>query len=125
MAESSTGSILQVGTGEIDITPSVGTALAGSLFPRTSVGIQDPLTVKAVVLESRGARLAYVLLDLIALRRDEGDHAVEWDTVLAAIRRDLEKPASSVSKVAKRISQKYGVSKNRVYQEALTIRKQM
>ncbi len=55
----------------------------------------------------------------------EGDSAAEWDTVLAAIRRDLKKPASSVSKVAKRISQKYGVSKNRVYQEALSVRQQM
>ena len=67
---------LLVGAAEVDITPPVGTALAGSLKPRTSVGIDDPLTAKAIVLESGGVRLAYVLLDLIKLYRKEGDRAV-------------------------------------------------
>jgi len=65
-----------VGAAEIDITPPVGTALAGSLRPRISEGIEDPLTVKAVVLESGGTKLAYVLLDLVKLYRKEGDAAV-------------------------------------------------
>ena len=68
---------LLVGAAEVDITPPVGTSLAGSLTPRTSVGIEDPLTVKAIVLESNGVQIAYVLLDLIALDRQEGDRAVE------------------------------------------------
>jgi 16S rRNA (cytidine1402-2'-O)-methyltransferase len=55
----------------------------------------------------------------------EGDSALEWDTVVAAIRRELDKSKSSISKIAKRISQQYGVSKNRVYEEALKIRRQM
>ena len=42
---------LLVGAAEVDITPPVGTALAGSLGPRTSVGIEDPLTARAIVLE--------------------------------------------------------------------------
>lgn len=67
---------LRVGAAEVDITPPVGTALAGSLFPRVSVGVEDPLTLKAVVLESGGVTLAYVLADVIALRREEGDAAV-------------------------------------------------
>ena len=67
---------LLVGAAEVDITPPVGTALAGSLKPRTSVGIDDPLTVKAIVLESRGVRLAYGLVDLIKLLRKQGDEAV-------------------------------------------------
>ena len=67
---------LLVGAAEVDITPPVGTALAGSIRPRTSVGVDDPLTVKAVVLESRGVRLAYGLFDLIKLYRTEGDRAV-------------------------------------------------
>lgn len=41
---------LLVGTAEVDITPPVGTALAGSLHPRMSIGIEDPLTFKAIVL---------------------------------------------------------------------------
>ena len=45
---------LQVGTAEVDITPPIGTALAGGLWPRTSVGVEDPLYVKAIVLESGG-----------------------------------------------------------------------
>ena len=67
---------LLVGTARIDITPAVGTALAGSLTPRTSIGVQDPLYIKAVVLESGGVTLAYVLLDLIKLFRVQGDEAV-------------------------------------------------
>jgi neutral ceramidase len=67
---------LLVGAAEVDITPPVGTALAGSLWPRKSEGTDDPLTAKAIVLESGGTRLAYVLLDLIALHRRQGDAAV-------------------------------------------------
>ena len=67
---------LLVGAAEVDITPPVGTALCGALQPRTSVGVQDPLTIKAIVLESGGVKIAYVLLDLIALERADGDAAV-------------------------------------------------
>ena len=73
---------LLAGAAEVDITPPVGTALAGSLKPRKSEGVQDPLTVKAIVVSSGGVKLAYVLLDLIALERKEGDAAVS----LAALR---------------------------------------
>ena len=67
---------LLAGAAEVDITPPVGTALAGSIEPRKSEGVQDPLTAKAIVLSSGGVKLAYVLLDLIALERKEGDAAV-------------------------------------------------
>ena len=67
---------LLVGTAEVDITPPVGAALAGSLTPRTSIGVQDPLYAKAIVLESGGRKLAYVILDLIKLARAEGDRGV-------------------------------------------------
>jgi len=67
---------LLVGVAEVEITPPVGTALAGSLEPRASMGVEDPLTAKAIVLEAGGVRIAYVLLDLIALHRQEGDAAV-------------------------------------------------
>ena len=74
--------MLMAGAAEVDITPPVGTALAGDLKPRKSEGVQDPLTIKAIVLSSGGVKLAYVLLDLIALERKEGDAAVS----LAALR---------------------------------------
>ena len=65
-----------VGAAEVDITPPVGALLAGNTVPRESLGVQDPLTIKAIVLESGGVRLAYVLYDLIALRREHGDAGV-------------------------------------------------
>jgi 16S rRNA (cytidine1402-2'-O)-methyltransferase len=55
----------------------------------------------------------------------EGDSAVTWEAVLAEIRHDLETQKAPVSKLAKHISEKYGVSKNKVYQAALKIRDQM
>lgn len=67
---------LLVGAAEVDITPPVGIKLCGSLAPRSSIGVDDPLTFKAVVLESGGVKLAYVLADLIALDREIGDAAV-------------------------------------------------
>ena len=67
---------LLVGVCEVDITPPVGTAMCGSLAPRPSVGVEDPLYAKAIVLESEGTRLAYVILDIVALERKEGDEAV-------------------------------------------------
>jgi neutral ceramidase len=76
---------LLVGAAEVDITPPVGVSLAGSLQPRPSVGTDDPLFAKAVVLESRGVPIAYVLLDLIALGRSEGDRAVQLASTATGI----------------------------------------
>ena len=69
---------LLVGVAEVDITPPVGTLLAGALNPRTSVGVDNPLYAKAIVLESGGTRLACITLDLISVDRAfGGDTAVE------------------------------------------------
>ena len=67
---------LNVGTAELDITPPIGTMLAGGLLPRPAEGIDDPLTIKTLVIDSAGTKLAYVLLDLCVLPRKEGDKAV-------------------------------------------------
>ncbi len=67
---------LLAGAAEVDITPPVGTMLAGSLFPRKSTGIDDPLTIKAVALKAGGTTLVYALLDIIALDRRVGDACV-------------------------------------------------
>ncbi|HNS32119.1 MAG TPA: hypothetical protein PKN36_03995 [bacterium] len=67
---------LKVGAAEVDITPPVGTLLSGSLEPRVSIGVEDPLYVKTMVLESAGRKLAYVIFDLIALDRKDGDRFV-------------------------------------------------
>jgi len=68
---------LRIGVAEVDITPPVGTAMSGSLRPRASIGVHDPLYAKAIVLESRGQKLACVMLDLMALSRADGDKAVD------------------------------------------------
>jgi 16S rRNA (cytidine1402-2'-O)-methyltransferase len=60
-------------------------------------------------------------ITLLVTGSDEGS-TVEWESVKAEIRNDLETKKESVSKVAKHISQKYGLSKNKVYEEALKIR---
>jgi hypothetical protein len=39
--------------------------------------VEDPLTAKAIVLESGSVQIAYVLLDLIKLARQQGDRAVQ------------------------------------------------
>ncbi len=62
-----------LGTAAIDITPPVGTSMAGSLQPRTSIGIDDPLMCKAMVLGNDATRLALVTLDLIAWTRGRSD----------------------------------------------------
>ena len=77
--------MLRVGVCELDITPPVGTALAGSTGPRQSKGIQYPLLVKAIVLESGGTRIAYVIVDLIGLLRKEGDKAVKLASIKTGI----------------------------------------
>ncbi|MBI2441237.1 MAG: hypothetical protein HYV35_07700 [Lentisphaerae bacterium] len=67
---------LLVGAAEVNITPPVGTALAGSLAPRPSRGVEDPLTMKAIVLEAADVTLAYILIDVCMLERKYGDAAV-------------------------------------------------
>ena len=67
---------LLAGFSEVDITPPVGTLVAGSIEPRPSHGILDPLYIKAVVLESQGVRLAYVIMDTCYLLRSIGDQCV-------------------------------------------------
>ena len=66
---------LKVGFAEVDITPPKGTLLAGSLIPRISQGVDNPLYAKAIVLESGHTRLAYVALDLVSLDRGYGGDA--------------------------------------------------
>lgn len=47
--------------------------MAGSLRPRTSVGVDDPLLCKAMVLQQGDVRLALATLDLIAWTRRRSD----------------------------------------------------
>jgi hypothetical protein len=62
---------LRAGAAIADITPPVGISLAGSLTARSAKSILDPLHARAVVLESGSTRIAFVLLDIIALNNDD------------------------------------------------------
>jgi hypothetical protein len=63
-----------VGVSEIDITPPVGTLLAGGIKPRISIGIQDPLYVKALYIEAEnGKKFGYFVMDIVFLTREFGD----------------------------------------------------
>jgi len=68
---------LKVGAAEVDITPPIGVGMVGGLEPRYSIGVDDPLLVKALVIESLGTRLAIVALDLCSLPRRFGDACVK------------------------------------------------
>ncbi len=67
---------LRAGVAEMDITPKVGTELAGELYPRRSVGVCSSLKAKALVLSSGPTELAVVTLDLLGLHRPYADRAI-------------------------------------------------
>ncbi len=56
----------RVGAASVDITPAVGTPMAGYYHERASEGVHDPLYAKAIVFERDGKKAALVGLDLIA-----------------------------------------------------------
>jgi hypothetical protein len=57
---------LRVGAASVEITPPVGTPIAGYYAERLSKGVHDPLFAKAIVLERGGKKAALVALDLIS-----------------------------------------------------------
>ena len=66
---------LKVGTASQDITPKLGTPLAGYYSERGADGIHDPLHAKVIVLESGDTRVALVSLDLISTLRSTVEKA--------------------------------------------------
>ena len=57
---------LKVGAASVDITPPLGTPMAGYYGERAADGVHDPLYAKAIVLELNGKKVALVGLDLIS-----------------------------------------------------------
>jgi hypothetical protein len=68
---------LRAGAAQTDITPPVGTSLAGALTDRISTQLLDPLRARVLVLEAGSTRIAYVLLDLIAIANEDAARARE------------------------------------------------
>ena len=54
----------------------------------------------------------------------DDNRAVEWESVENEIKEEMQSSTEPVSKLVKRLSQKYGLPKNKVYQEALDVRRQ-
>ncbi len=78
---------LQLGKASVDITPRVGTPLAGYYYERPSEGIHDPLFAKAMVLQSDETKIALVQLDLISTSRwfvEDARRAIEQKTGIPA-----------------------------------------
>jgi hypothetical protein len=68
---------LQAGAAVTDITPPLGSSLAGSFHDRKAEDVHDPLHAKALVLKSGGTALAVAILDVICCPRDILDQAKE------------------------------------------------
>lgn len=66
---------LRAGAAEVDITPPVGAALAGSYTNRYATGTHDPLHAKAMVIEQGGTKVAMVACDLVSLPRELSEEA--------------------------------------------------
>jgi len=71
MSDGTTGAALyRAGFAQVDITPPVGSSLAGYFHDRVATRVRDPLHAKAMVIDSDGTRLALVACDLICLDRE-------------------------------------------------------
>ncbi|MGM0495007.1 MAG: hypothetical protein ACQER1_18885, partial [Armatimonadota bacterium] len=68
---------IRAGSARLEITPPLGTALAGYFSPRISDRVEDPLFAKALVLESGGERVALVSCDVICMPAAIADPARE------------------------------------------------
>lgn len=86
VAESSPGE-LRVSFSQVDITPPVGAIITGPRLP-VSVGTDDPLFAKALVVQSDGQTLAIVGVDLVKIRRDLADAAIVQASERTGIDRD-------------------------------------
>jgi neutral ceramidase len=62
---------LQAGVAEVDITPPLGTTLAGSFTNRPAHDVDDPLRAKALVMDDGTVQVALVVLDLVGLTRPD------------------------------------------------------
>jgi Neutral/alkaline non-lysosomal ceramidase, N-terminal len=65
--QGSSAESLQVGEAEVDITPPVGSRMAGYFYERISTGIHDRLHAKAMVLRQGATEIALESCDLIGV----------------------------------------------------------
>lgn len=65
----------RAGVARLDVTPPLGTPMAGYYHERGAQGVLDPLHARALVLEVDGHKVAFVTLDLISVTREVTDQA--------------------------------------------------
>ena len=78
---------LRVGFSQVDITPPVGAIITGPRLPQ-SVGTEDPLFARALVVQSGGRKMALIGVDLVKIRRDLADAAIAQVSQQTGIARD-------------------------------------
>jgi hypothetical protein len=61
---------LLAGAARACITPALGTSLAGSMTDRTAESVHDELSARCLVLDNGETRVALVVLDLIAAKKE-------------------------------------------------------
>ena len=83
--------------------------------------IRDQLSEILAILKRRSAIKGECTL--LVSGWDE-NRAVEWESVENEIKEEMQSSTEPVSELVKRISQKYNLPKNKVYQEALDVRRQ-
>ncbi len=77
----------KVGAAWVEITPKLGTPMAGYYSERGAEGVHDPLKAKAIVLQSGDTRAALVSVDLISTLRstvEEARRLIEEQTGIPA-----------------------------------------
>lgn len=75
VAQTACAASLRAGAAQVDITPPVGTPMAGYYVSRVAEGTHDPLYVKAIVFEKNGVRVALAACDLVWLPRNLSEQA--------------------------------------------------
>jgi len=63
--------MIRCGMSEVDITPPLGLPIPGYFRPRTATGVLDELCAKAMVVDDGNRKIAFVVVDAIALERAE------------------------------------------------------
>ncbi|MEW6202851.1 MAG: neutral/alkaline non-lysosomal ceramidase N-terminal domain-containing protein [bacterium] len=90
-------SMLRAGAAEIDITPPVGTPLAGYAhrWGRPSTGAHDPLKAQALVIESNGEKYVFITADFMyVMRRLFVDISKDIEESLGIVRENIVISAS-------------------------------
>ena len=78
---------LKVGFSQLDITPPVGAIMTGPRLPITR-GTDDPLMVRTMVVQNGDRTLAIVGIDLVKIRIDLTDEAIEEASNRTGIERE-------------------------------------